>query len=202
MSINMPKAKTIVWDIDDVLNNLTKKWFETEWLLVHSDCPLVYPQLTANPPHGLLGVSKEEYLESLDKFRLSPGAAAMVPDKILLDWFLEFGDRYRHIAMTARPRDSVYPAIKWLLDHFGEWFQNFSFVPSERPEQTSRQPDRNKGDYLAWLGKADYFIDDNTENYLAAKELGIRSFLVSQPWNKSDLSLGDILRIIPERSGE
>lgn len=196
----MPRFETIVWDIDDVLNDLTKQWFETEWLPEHRNCPLSYNQLIANPPHGLLGVLKEEYLASLDKFRLSPEAAAMTPDKMLINWFFEYGDRYRHIAMTARPRNTVYPVMKWLLEHFGEWFQNFSFIPSERRGQSSRQPDRSKGDYLAWLGKADYFIDDNTENYIEAKGLGIRAYLVAQPWNKSNLSLRDILKIISESS--
>jgi hypothetical protein len=198
----MPKHKTIAWDIDDVLNNLTRAWFELAWLPVHPDCPIAYDGLKVNPPHDLLGISRAEYHRSLDQFRLSPEAASMAPDKALLVWFAEHGDRYRHIAVTARPRATVIPALRWLLHHFGEWFQTFAFIPSERPGQSLKQPDRTKGDFLAWLGKADFFIDDSAENCLAAQELGISSYVVSQPWNRSDLTVSDVLKLITASSGE
>ncbi|MBI5579771.1 MAG: hypothetical protein HY895_11505 [Deltaproteobacteria bacterium] len=194
--------KTIVWDIDDVLNDLTRAWFETVWIPMHPDCRLGYHELKANPPHELLGVSKEEYLASLDRFRLSQEAASRVPDKSLMGWFRAHGQRYRHIALTARARDTVCPALQWLLAHFGEWFQAFGFVPSKRPGQSSGQPDRSKGDYLAWLGKADIFIDDSPDNCFAAERLGIESFLVAQPWNGSRLTVSDILMLISERGRE
>jgi phosphoglycolate phosphatase-like HAD superfamily hydrolase len=190
--------KTIVWDIDDVLNDSTRAWFETAWLPTHPACRLGYHGLTTNPPHELLGVSKDEYLASLDRFRLSRDAASRLPDKSLLDWFRAHGDQYRHIALTARPRETVCPALQWLLGHFGEWFQTFGFVPSKRPGQSSGQPDCGKADYLAWLDKADIFIDDSPDNCLAAKKLGIASFLVAQPWNESRLTVSDILELIFE----
>jgi hypothetical protein len=190
---------TIVWDIDDVLNDLTRAWFETAWLPMHPDCRLRYNELKVNPPHELLGVAKEEYLASLDRFRLSQEAATRAPDNTLVDWFRAQGNHYRHIALTARPRETVCPAFQWLLRHFGEWFQTFGFVPSKRPGQSSGQPDRGKSDYLAWLGKTDFFIDDSSDHCLAAEKLGIRSFLVAQPWNESRLTVSDILRLISER---
>ena len=129
--------KTIVWDVDDVLNDLTRAWFETEWLPLHPACRLGYHELKTNPPHELLGVSKTEYLTSLDRFRLSQEAASRAPDSALLNWFRAHGDQHRHIALTARPRETVCPALQWLLDHFGEWFQTVGFVPSERPGKSS-----------------------------------------------------------------
>jgi hypothetical protein len=193
--------KTIVWDIDDVLNDLTRAWFETEWLPKHPVCRLGYEALNANPPHELLGVSESEYLQSLDRFRWSPQAASREPDQALVRWFRGCGDQYRHIALTARPTQTVFPALQWLLRHFGAWFQTFGFVPSRRPGQTSGQPERTKGDYLAWLGRADIFIDDHPEHCRAAQQLGIRSFLVAQPWNESRSTLGDILESMSEPSG-
>jgi len=198
----MRKIKTIAWDIDDVLNNLTKAWFELAWLPEHPDCDLRFQQIKSNPPHDLLRVPKEEYLASLDQFRLSPDAASMQPDNALVNWFIDHGNQYRHIALTARPRDTVSPAIQWLLKHFGAWFQAFAFVPAERPGQSSMQPDRSKADFLAWLGRADFFIDDSNENCLAAQELGIQSFLVAQPWNVSRLTVNDILKLIGDSDGE
>ena len=185
--------KTIVWDIDDVLNDCTKIWLESYWLPSHPDCTLKYENLTENPPHGLLGVKREEYLASLDGFRLSPQAQMMIPDAHLLNWFKKNGVRFRHIALTARPRKTVYPAIEWVLRYYSEWFQTFSFVPAERPGEPPGHPERDKGDFLSWLGKAGYFIDDSPDNVMAAKKLGIEAFLVARPWNSGGLALRDIL---------
>jgi hypothetical protein len=185
--------KTIVWDIDDVLNDLTKQWLEKNWLPARPGCTLKYEDITKNPPHHLLGVSMEEYLESLDNFRLSSCASAMIPDAYLITWFRKKGSGFRHIALTARPRKTVSPALDWMLRYFGEWFQTFSFVPAERPGETPGHPDHDKAGFLSWLGKADYFVDDNHENVKSAQHLGIAAFLVSCPWNSGGLTLGDIL---------
>ena len=63
--------KTIVWDVDDVLNDLMKVWFKGWTSSGGSLCPLSYDQLTGNPPHEILKISMPEYLASLDAFRLS-----------------------------------------------------------------------------------------------------------------------------------
>jgi hypothetical protein len=184
--------KTIIWDIDDVLNDLTQQWLMKSWLPTHPECTLKFEDLTENPPHRLLGTTKEEYLASLDAFRLSPQAHAMVPDAHLIIWFRANGNRFRHIALTARPRKTVSPAIDWMLRHFGEWFQTFSYVPAARPGEAPGHPDTHKAGFLSWLGKIDYFIDDNTENVNAARQLGIAAFQVTQPWNRDGLTLGSI----------
>jgi len=187
---------TIVWDIDDVLNDCTKNWLENSWLPTHPECRLRYEKLTQNPPHKLLGVSKSEYLDSLDRYRLSSGADKMVPDDRVMRWFKRYGTRFRHIALTARPRQTVSPAIVWMLRHYGDWFQAFCFVPAKRPGEPPGHPDRNKRDFLSWLGKADYFIDDSATNIDEASHLGIHTFLVAQPWNGSKFMLMDILKTL------
>jgi hypothetical protein len=190
--------KTIVWDIDDVLNDCMRMWLEKDWLPLHRGCILKYEDLTENPPNRLLGAAMTEYLESLDKFRLSSYANEMIPDAEVLKWFKFYGTSFRHIALTARPRQSVSPAIIWMLRHFSEWFQTLSFVPSERPGESPGCPDRTKGEFLAWLGKADFFIDDSPQNIHEAESLGIQTFLVARPWNNSRLTLVDILNILGE----
>jgi hypothetical protein len=185
--------KTIVWDIDDVLNDSTRVWLEYCWLPAHPGCALRYDDLVENPPHLLLGVEKADYLKSLDLFRLSPLARDMTPDPRLLQWFRDNGTRFRHIALTARPRKTVSAAIDWVLLYFGQWFQTFSFVPAERPGETPGHPDLGKGDFLAWLGRADYFIDDHPANVLGAQELGIEAFLVARPWNTGGSTLEEIV---------
>jgi phosphoglycolate phosphatase-like HAD superfamily hydrolase len=60
--------KTIVWDVDDVLNDLMRAWFE-DWVSTkHAHCPLTYDQITGNPPHELLGISSSDYQASLDDY--------------------------------------------------------------------------------------------------------------------------------------
>ena len=167
---------------------------ENCWLPAHPDCKLKYNDLTENPPHRLLGVKREEYLHSLDKFRLSPDAQTMIPDAHLINWFRKNGVRFRHIALTARPRKTVFSAIDWVLQYYSEWFQTFSFVPAQRHGEPPGHPDCDKSDFLAWLGKADYFIDDHPGNVMAAKKLGISAFLVSRPWNSGGSMLEDIVK--------
>lgn len=188
--------RTIVWDIDDVLNDLMRSWFEKSWLPSHPDCRLRYADLTENPPHGLLGIEPAEYLASLDRFRLSAEADRMTPDRGVMEWFVRYGVRFRHVALTARPAPTVSPAIQWTLRHFGTWFQTFAFVPSERPGVIFNGPERTKGAYLAWLEKADYFIDDGPANISGAAGLGISTFLVSRPWNRGGSEMPEILEQI------
>jgi len=185
--------QTIVWDIDDVLNNLMQSWFEESWLPSHPDCRLSFIEITENPPHRLLGVDSTHYLDSLDQFRLSTEADRMIPDAFLLEWFRKYGPRFRHIALTARPVNTISPAVQWTLRYFGSWFQSFGFVPAKRPDATFSGPDKTKEQYLAWLGKADYFIDDSSDNISAATSLGIQAFLVKRPWNRGGSEIQDIL---------
>ena len=48
---------TIVWDVDDVLNDLMAVWFRDAWLPKHAACPVRYEEITENPPHRVLGSS-------------------------------------------------------------------------------------------------------------------------------------------------
>jgi hypothetical protein len=188
--------KTIVWDVDDALNDLMKTWFEFSWLPSHPECRLRYENLSENPPDKLLNIERVEYLDSLDRFRLSSQAANMSPDVNVVNWFEKYGTRFRHIALTARPRRTVSPLVEWMMRHFGNWFQTFSFVPSERPGEPPGHPDRNKRDVLSWLAKVDYYIDDSPENVKAAEQLGITAFAVARPWNRSKTMMGEILETI------
>ncbi len=56
--------RTIVWDVDDVLNNLTEHWL-AGWQAGHAGFALDYREITRNPPHELFGLTFEAYLESL-----------------------------------------------------------------------------------------------------------------------------------------
>ena len=173
---------TIVWDVDDVLNNLTYEWF-SKYKQEHK-CPLDYMDLKENPPHTLLEISRQDYLKSLDSFR-EQYFSSLEPDKELLCWFEEYGNRFRHVALTATPLHFAEKSANWVIHHFGKWIRSFNFVPSPRTGIFYPDYDQDKGQFLNWLGCADIFIDDNESNIESAGCCGVRSFLFPAPWNKS-----------------
>lgn len=186
---------TIAWDIDDVLNELMRFWFQEKWIAEHPKVRLKYDEIKENPPHRLLGVSKEEYLTSLDEFRLSIQYRKMQPNPLVKDWFLHYGKFFRHIAITSVPIHAAYVSAEWVLRHFGIWIRTFHFVPSVRKGLKVPEYDKNKKDFLRWLSKAGIFIDDNEANIQDCRNLGIRGILFPQPWNRSKLTIAETLKM-------
>jgi hypothetical protein len=187
---------TIAWDIDDVLNNLMESWFHQCWRELHPECQLDYRDLVTNPPHQLLGVSLDEYLTTLDRFRLNGEFERLTPRSELLAWFDQWGSQYRHIALTATPIAAAPKSAAWVTQHFGRWIRCFNFVPSYREGESIPVYDRDKGDFLAWWGKADILIDDSPSNIVAAKAVGVKAILMPQPWNRSQLSTAETLELL------
>jgi hypothetical protein len=188
--------KTIVWDVDDVLNNLMRVWFEQEWLPKHPSCKVRYETISQNPPHELLGVHLIDYLNSLDQFRLSEGGRQLSPVPEVLAWFRQYGHRYRHIVLTATPLKSAPIVAEWVIRHFGDWIRSFNFVPSQREGQPVSLYDRTKADYLRWWSRADILIDDNSVYMEAAKQMGIHAVLMPRPWNQSRLTIAQSLDLL------
>jgi len=191
-------VKTIAWDVDDVLNDLTRAWFEQFWKPAHSDCSLHYDQLVENPPERLLGITRTEYLASLDAFRLSEIASAMKPVSEVLAWFQRHGSSFRHLALTATPLRTAPNSAAWVMRHFGTWIRTFHFVPSPRSGETIPVYDETKADFLRWFGQVDVLVDDNPTNTRAAGQLGIQTILVPRPWNTSQLTLAQTLDVLME----
>ena len=187
----MPDHKRVViWDVDDVLNDLMGAWFEGWWRPGHPACSTRYADLTANPPHAVLGVSEAEYLASLDAFR-EERFAALLPRREALAWFSEHGHRSHHVALTAVPAAFAHLSAGWVIRHFGAWVRTFAFVPARRGEDGRPGQRLSKADYLRWLGRGDVFIDDRRDNVDAARALGLRGIVVPHPWNDSPHSSFD-----------
>jgi 5'(3')-deoxyribonucleotidase len=189
---------TIAWDVDDVLNNLMRIWFETCWLPRHPSCKLNYEAIKENPPHSFLGVELDEYLQSLDYFRCSGAYSQLQPNPQVVEWFQEQGFLFRHIALTAVPRAAAHISAAWVIRYFGDWIRTFHFVPSLRSNQVVPEYEKTKPDYLNWLKKVDVFIDDNPNNLAGLEAGGIKPLLLSRPWNSSSLRMDDLLRIISQ----
>lgn len=191
---------TLVWDVDDVLNDLMYQWFAYGWRVQHPDCPISYQELTSNPPHQVLGIGKTDYLASLDCFRVTERARNMSPNPEVLAWFRNAGARFRHIALTSRPLATAPEAAHWVIRHFGAWIRCFGVVPSRLQEGIPIY-DQTKGQYLAWLSRGDVIVDDSTENIREAESLGLRTLQPAQPWNSSQLTVSDLLRQLSDMAG-
>jgi hypothetical protein len=192
---------TVVWDVDDVLNDLMYQWFVYGWLAEHSDCRISYSELTCNPPHDVLGVNRREYLSSMDVFRRTERACNMAPNPEVLTWFREEGHQFRHLALTARPLETAPEVAHWVMRHFGSWIRCFGVVPT-RTEEGVPVYDRSKGEYLAWLGRGDVLVDDSTDNIVEAESLGLRTLQTAQPWNHSKLTMTLLLQQLTQLAGE
>jgi phosphoglycolate phosphatase-like HAD superfamily hydrolase len=188
----MDKRKTIVWDVDDVLNDLMGSWFLV-WCQGHPGCTVGYKDLKKNPPHELLGITMESYLQSLDAFRLSASYQGMSPTKAVKDWFLQNGDKFRHIALTAVPLRAASFTAQWVFKNFGAWIRTFHFVPSKRKDEMIPQYEDDKAEALRCLGAVDLFIDDNAEHVGAARKAGIQTLFFPRPWNPGGMSVNEIL---------
>ncbi len=192
---------TIAWDVDDVLNDLMRAWFEQEWLPAHPDCPLRYEGITENPPERLLGVARRDYLESLDRFRLSPAARRLEPIPEVIGWFRQHGHRFRHMALTATPLRSAHLSAEWVLRHYGTWIRSFHFVPSAREDEPDLPYDRTKEDVFRRGERIDLFIDDNPTHIEAARRAGIRALTMPRPWNGERQTLSGMLYTLASLAG-
>jgi hypothetical protein len=189
---------TIAWDVDDVLNDLMRAWFEREWLPGHPDCTVRYAAITENPPEILLGVARSDYLESLDRFRLSDAAHLLEPVPEVMDWFRHQGHRYRHMALTATPLRSAHITAEWVIRHYGNWIRSFHFVPSVREDLPALPYDRTKADFFRWWGKVDLFIDDNLTHIEAARKAGIKTLTMPRPWNREANTISGMLNSLTQ----
>jgi hypothetical protein len=186
---------TIVWDVDDVLNDLMWAWFHDCWLPDHPDCRVSYAEIRRNPPNELLGITFEEYVASLDAFRLSDRGRRLTPNPAIRRWLQQNGRHFRHMALTARPLAFAGGAAEWVFQHFGDYIRCYGVVPS-RLDPAAPVYDRDKADFLRWFKEADFFIDDAEANVSVVAELGVETILFPQPWNCATHSVDDALKLL------
>ena len=182
--------KNIVWDVDDVLNDLMRSWLERAWLPKHPECDMTYEGIVENPPNRLLKVSLEDYLSSLDAYRLTPDYIGMEPNKEVLAWFRKHGEKARHVILTAAPLASADISARWVIRNFGQWIRSFNFIPSKRKAMEIPEYYKSKPEFIKWFGKADVFVEDTGKNIEGIEE---KSLLISRPWNKSKDSMQEVL---------
>ena len=180
--------KTIVWDVDDVLNILMEEYV----LFLKSTYNIKHIDLHTNPPL-IVGMNKDEYLSSLDEFRLKYYDKLII-EATVFDWFKKYGNNFHHIALTTTPRKTADLSAKWIMRYFGDWIQSINFIFSKREDDSNVEYFKSKGEWIRWFGKVDYFIDDNEKNINEAKILNpdLICGCPKQPWNNG-ISLKEIL---------
>ena len=174
---------TVVWDVDDVLNDLMASWLVQVWVPEHPDRPMAYSDVLTNPPHELLGIDRSAYLASLDDFRTSDAYAAMPPNPRILAWLEANGERCHHVALTATALRAAPSTAAWVLRHFGRWIRGFAVVPAERAGEHLPRYDADKGAWLARLRGPAIVVDDAPANLAAAAAAGASTLRWPQPWN-------------------
>jgi hypothetical protein len=194
----------ILWDVDDVLNQLMKEWLKS-WHQQDGvgQSHLSFDQLTDNPPHKQIGISLEEYYRSLDEFRNSLTARDLIPNRQVLHWFNQHGKGHVHIALTARPVLTMPNQAAWIYDHFGQWIQSVVTVAPARKHVDRQQHGtfETKVAYAKWLGKPSVLIDDNQENIASVKGICPFALLFPQPWNASRQKADEVLSQLTEYLG-
>jgi len=177
---------TIAWDVDDVLNSLTREWLEWWRSTAAADAVPDYAALVENPPGALLGLAPDEYLASLDAFRLSERGRSLPPDPKVLEWFERYGARCRHIALTSTPLSYAPYSAEWVMRYFGRWIRSYNLVPSPRRGVDAPEYDATKAGLLAHFGPVDILVDDSPANLRDAEATGVRVVAYPQPWNSAD----------------
>lgn len=169
-----------------------REWFTRAWLPAHPECSVTYEGLTKNPPFELLGATREEYLASLDAFRLEH-QRTLAPNPVVRAWFEQHGKDFIHVAITATPLHNAANSTAWVMEHFGAWIRTVTVIPSPRPFDTSPRYFASKSEYLQWHGKVDVFIDDTEAN--------LPTILFPRPWNSSKLTVQQALKAASVASG-
>jgi 5'(3')-deoxyribonucleotidase len=187
--------KIIVWDVDDVLNNLTRDFFHVYALGYQKN--IKYEDLIKYDFYDILQMTKAEYLYELDRYRLF---SYTLQNEHILNWFKKYGNNFYHIALTATPRKIASLSVKYVMEIFGNWIQAVNFVYSKRDDDNSIEYFKSKGEWLKWFGKADFFIDDNEQNLEKAKELNpeLTCYCPKQPWNNG-IPIEEILENLSKR---
>lgn len=183
--------KVIMWDVDDVLNNLMGEWFRSTWKPLHPACSLDYQGITKNPPHDLLGVDKQVYLQSLDSFRRQ-SFNVLKPIPEMVDWFRLYGCKAEHVVVTSVPVIAAHQSAEWVFTHFGEWVRSFNIVPSPR-EGSRDHGATSKSDFMRTFSKVDIVVEDNPETIRSMREMGISAVTIPRPWNDSRQTLESTL---------
>ena len=187
-----PEKTLLIWDVDDVLNTLMQQYIACG--LPENAKRLSYEELTENPPHKLLGISKEDYLSSLDRVRAGD-FYDLLPRPEVAAFFAECGHLFDHMILSAVPLKFMEKSSAWVLHYFGEWIQNCLFIPSVRPDCCVKsQMFSGKAEAVKFFGQRAVLIDDSVKNVEETRSSGGRAVYFPAPWNPEKISADVFLK--------
>lgn len=165
-----------VWDVDDVLNDLTKEFIKEYYP------KKAFDSLVDANIYKCLEIKESEYLSRLDDFRQKK-YLDLQPNREIIDFIKERSNSLHYI-LTAVPHVHIQTSFDWLVKNFNSLFYGFFFAPSPRPKDEKKII--TKFDHLKNLNSSCnkvYFIDDNPKNFLETSK-DIKKILWPQPWNR------------------
>jgi uncharacterized HAD superfamily protein len=165
---------TIVWDIDETLNS-----YILELLFYIRLCTgnsLKFEDIKHYNLTKSLPLSDKECWYYIDQFKFIGKYDKLKPNEKIYEWFLKYGHKANHIALTASSLRTAHISASWLFKNFGQWIRGFHVIPSDRAEKVIIY-DKKKADWLK-RNKTDVYIEDCEKNYKAAKRLGINCLLI------------------------
>jgi hypothetical protein len=186
-------SRVVVWDVDDVLNDLMRAWLEDAWTSAHPDSHVAYDDLRENPPCSALGISRAAYVRSLDGFRIGERYAALEPNRDILAWLEQHGEQCHHIALTSTAFAAAPTTAAWVLRHFGRWIREFAFIPAPREGERLPVYDSDKGAWLSRLRGRPILVDDSPRNLDAAAAVGADVVCWPRPWNAATTTVAETL---------
>ena len=178
----MTKLPLLIWDIDDVLNDLMSLFCSTVAQRIRPGITAA-ELLTENPPLGKLGCSLDEYRALLDECR-DKFLFNSLPREEVRTFLRVHGQNFRSLALSSCPMDTAPRSAEWVLRHFGLWIQGVIFVPSPRKKiEIGSYLYRSKAEAVAELGGL--LIDDAPINVEAVRKAGGRALYFPAPWNEN-----------------
>ena len=194
----MSSTPIIIWDVDDVLNCLMESWLN-HWNQGNNS-NIVLKDIKENPPHEILGTTKETYFTSLDEFRNSESGKYVLANSIVMNWFEGHGNKFNHAACAARPIETMPNQAWWIYYNYGQWIHTVHAAKTVRDLMDNHHP-ATKADFISWMNRDILFIDDSEENVNAVSEKGTDSVLYPQPWNGSNYSEEGFIEALNHKLG-
>ena len=182
------KKPLLIWDIDDVLNDLMNLCISTTAQKLKPG--IKFEEIRNNPPLPELGCSLDEYRGILDECR-NKYLFDQPPRKEVMAFFRDWGEHFRSITLSAAPLSITPRSSEWVLRHFGPWIQGTIFVPSPRKDAPVLSASfSSKAE--AVLALDGILIDDMPANVEKVRAAGGEALYFPAPWNENkDMSIKD-----------
>jgi 5'(3')-deoxyribonucleotidase len=175
------KRPLLIWDIDDVLNDLIRLCISTTAQTIRPG--IRFEDLQQNPPLQELGCSLDEYRSILDECR-AEYLYDQPPRKEVLEFFQTWGDQFRSVTLSSAPVSTAHRSAEWVLRHFGRWIHGTIFVPSPRKHIPIGIPlFASKAEAVSTLNGI--LIDDMPQNVEPVRAAGNKAFYFPAPWNEN-----------------